>query len=219
MDLRKFPAAKGAIKVLRVATSTGEVHAIRLKLVYGATLAQNSAGAKVLTVPPEAKPATTSTAPAAAPSQPSTSITANPPSSSSAVSVAKPALAAPPQPPSHSTETQQSGRAEQPVSSVKVDFIADTGEGGYWLQAANRLEADLFRWHLCGHSCAEIERPIGTNLVLKEHLRSGLRADPHRFPDLEDRANRLETLYKKATWMDLLKKPWTGLRAATKLRS
>jgi hypothetical protein len=44
----QLSSCQGAIKVLRVATSTGEVHAIRLKLVYGATLAQNSAGAKVL---------------------------------------------------------------------------------------------------------------------------------------------------------------------------
>lgn len=198
VDLRKFPAAKGAIKVLRVATSTGEVHAIRLKLVYGATLAQNSAGAKVLTVPPEAKPATTSTAPAAAPSQPSTSITAKPPSSSLAVSVAKPAPAAPPQPPSHSTETQQSGRAEQPVSSAKKSTSSPIQE-----KVATGSKQQIALKPICldgicvGTPVQKLSAPLEPTLSLKEHLRSGLRADPHRFPDLEDRANRLETLYKK----------------------
>lgn len=43
VDLRKFPATQGAVKVLRVASNTGVVHSVHMKLLYGQTASARSA--------------------------------------------------------------------------------------------------------------------------------------------------------------------------------
>lgn len=187
VDLREFPAAKGAIKVLRVATSTGEVHAIRLKLVYGATPAQNSAGAKVLTVPPEAKPVAGLMPPTAPPSQSSVPMTGKQPSNVLPVSAtqALPSGTSPPGLPASrgGTEVKQPERTAKPAPSAS--------------ELTASAEVPCLDGICLGASIQTLKAPFEHVFTVEQQLRAGLQVNAHRFPDLDKRVKQLGALFKQ----------------------
>ncbi len=206
-DLRKFPAAKGAIKVLRVATSTGEVHAIRLKLLYGATPVRSSAGTKVLTVPTEAKPAAGSMPPTAPPPQSNASMTGKPPSTVMPVSATQPSpsgTAPSALPPSRGTEAKQSERSTKPTPSTS-DVMA----------SAEVLCLD----GIClGASIQTLKAPFEPVFTVEQQLRAGLQVNAHRFPDLDKRVKQLGALFKQGDMEGFAQAGEEWLKASSKER-
>lgn len=209
VDLRKFPAAKGAIKVLRVATSTGEVHAIRLKLVYEATAtpARSNAAAKVLTVPPEAKPVAGSMPPTAPPSQTNASMAGKSPSNVMPVSAtqASPSgTSAPGLPASRGTEAKQPERSTKPTPSTS-DVTASA-------------EVPCLDGICLGASIQTLKAPFEPVFTVEQQLRAGLQVNAHRFPDLDKRVKQLGALFKQGDMEGFAQVGEDWLKASSKER-
>nr|WP_314710738.1 hypothetical protein [uncultured Comamonas sp.] len=207
VDLRKFPAAKGAIKVLRVATSTGEVHAIRLKLVYEATPTRSNAAAKVLTVPPEAKPAPGSMLPTAPPPQSNVSMTGKPPSTVMPVSAkqASPSGTVPPAlPASRGTEAKQPERSTKPTT-LTSDVTASA-------------EVPCLDGICLGASIQTLKAPFEPVFTVEQQLRAGLQVNAHRFPDLDKRVKQLGALFKQGDMEGSAQAGEDWLKASSKER-
>ncbi|MDE1556894.1 MULTISPECIES: hypothetical protein [Comamonas] len=207
VDLRKFPVAKDAIKVLRVATSTGEVHAIRLKLVYKATPARSNAAAEVLTAPPEAKPVAGSIPTAAPPSQPSASMTGKPPSNVMPVSAtqASPSgTSAPALPASRGTEVKQPERTAKPVPSVS--------------ELTAQAEVPCLDGICLGASIQALKAPFEPVFTAEQQLRAGLQVNAHRFPDLDKRVKQLGALFKQGDMEGFAQAGEEWLKASSKER-
>lgn len=207
VDLRKFPAAKGAIKVLRVATSTGEVHAIRLKLLYGATPARSSAGTKVLTEPAEAKPTAASKPPAAPLPQPSSPMTGKPSSNVMPVSAtqASPSgTATPALPASRGTEAQQPERSTKPTPSTS--------------DVTTSAEVPCLDGICLGASIQTLKAPFEPVFTVEQQLRAGLQVNAHRFPDLDKRIKQLGALFKQGDMEGFAQAGEDWLKASSKER-
>lgn len=205
VDLRKFPAAKGAIKVLRVATSTGEVHAIRLKLLYGATPARSSGGTKVLTVPAEAKPTAGSKPPTAPPPQPSSPMTGKPSSNVMPVSAtqASPLGTAPPAlPASRGTEAQQPERSTKLTPSTS--------------DVTTSAEVPCLDGICLGASSQTLKAPFEPVFTVEQQLRAGLQVNAHRFPDLDKRVKQLGALFKQGNMEGFAQAGEEWLKASSK---
>lgn len=207
VDLRKFPAAKGAVKVLRVATSTGEVHAIRLKLVYEATPARSNAVAKVLTVPPEAKPVAGSMSPTASPSQTNASMAGKSPSNVMPVSAtqASPSGTSPPGlPASRGTEVKQLERTAKPVPSAS--------------ELTAQAEVPCLDGICLGASIQTLKAPFESVFTVEQQLRAGLQVNAHRFPDLDKRVKQLGALFKQGDMEGFAQAGEEWLKASSKER-
>lgn len=207
VDLRKFPAAKGAIKVLRVATSTGEVHAIRLKLVYEATPTRSNAAAKVLTVPPETKPAAGSMPPTAPPSPSKASMTGKPPSTVmpvSATQASPPGTAPPALPASRGTEAQQPERSTKPTPTPS--------------DVPTSAEVPCLDGICLGASIQTLKEPFEPVFTVEQQLRAGLQVNAHRFPDLDKRVKQLDALFKQGDMEGFARAGEDWLKASSKER-
>lgn len=207
VDLRKFPAAKGSIKVLRVATSTGEVHAIRLKLVYEATPTRSNAAAKVLTVPPETKPAAGSMPPTAPPSQSKASMTGKPPSNVMPVSATQAlpfGTSAPGLPASRGTEVKQPERTAKPAPSAS--------------ELTAQADVPCLDGICLGASIQTLKAPFEPVFTVEQQLRAGLQVNAHRFPDLDNRVKQLGALFKPGDMEGFVQAGEVWLKASSKDR-
>lgn len=204
IDLRQFQPAKSAVKVLRVASSVGEVHAIHLKLIYDrATLARAAR---------KPAPVATSTQPPAV-SQPAlpmpattvvntTSRSGSAPtargekSSESAASsnAARTGQAMPP----NSSSSASPARVER--TSVEQPGVKKTGPkaaAASTSEAASAEQLPCLDGICLGASIQTLDAPFEPVMTLSEQLRSGLNANGKLPPNAEDSFKRMEALYRK----------------------
>lgn len=204
VDLRKFPPVRGAVKVLRVATSTGDVHVIHLKLIYDKTAlaraARKPAPVAASTQPPALPqpalptPATTVVNTASQSGSASTARGEKPPEPAASSSVARTGQAGPP----NSSSPASSARAER--TSIEQSGVKKTSPNA---TATSISEAAPAVQPLCldgiclGASIQTLNTPFEPVLTLGEQLRSGLTLHGTLPANAEESFKRMEALYRK----------------------
>lgn len=215
VDLRQFPAAKGAVKTLRVASTSGEVHAIHMKLVYDkASLARAAR-----------KPVSATASVASSP------VTASTPATAAVSTAAKPGggLGQGAVMPSDKSTERASAAAADPVSSS--GYVVRTGQGGVPNTALSPSAASSTKPPIkpaapseasksagqaassipdatvtvpppcldgicLGASIQTLNAPFEAVMTLGEQLRSGLSSNGKLPPNAEESFKRMEALYR-----------------------
>lgn len=207
VDLRKFQPAKNAVKVLRVATSVGEVHAIHLKLIYDKT-----ALARAARKPAPAAASTLHTSAATVGDSESRSgsapIARGEKSSEPAApsTVVRSGQAMPPNPSSSASPARGEGAAvEQPgVKKTSPQATATSTS-----EAALAVKPPCLDGICLGASIQTLNAPFEPVLTLGEQLRSGLTLHGTLPPNAEESFKRMEALYRKGDKEGLEKEAMT----------
>ena len=221
VDLRKFPPVRGAVKVLRVATSTGDVHAIRLKLLYdkaalaGAARkpAPVAASAKPTALPQSAmsisttKVVNTASKPAVGVEQVTTEPGGKPAARNNVVRTGQ---AVPPNAsPSLSAATPPVSVDGRTVAQADSQRAATTPGAASTSEAAAALPPPCLDGICLGASIQTLNGPFEPVLTLGEQLRSGLTLHGTLPPNAEESFKRMEALYRKGDKEGLEKEAMT----------
>lgn len=209
VDLRKFPPVRGAVKVLRVATSTGDVHAIRLKLLYDkAALAGSArkpapvaASSQPTAMPQSAMPNSTAKV-VNTPSKPGVGVeqvTTEPGGKPAAPNnVVRTGQAVPPNAsPSLSAATPPVSVDGRTVTQAGAQRAAITAGAASTSEAAAALPPPCIDGICLGASIQTLNAPFEPLLTLGEQLRSGLTLHGTLPPNAEESFKRMEALYRK----------------------
>lgn len=201
VDLRKFQPAKSAVKVLRVASSVGDVHAIHLKLIYDKTAlaraARKPAPVAASTQPPavpQPTPATTVVNTASQSGSESTARGEKSPKPAASSSVAQTGQAGPPNSSSSASPARAKGASVEQPGVKKTDPKAAPVSSS---ETAPAVQLPCLDGICLGASIQTLNAPFEPVMTLGEQLRSGLTANGKLPPNAEDSFKRMEALYRK----------------------
>lgn len=204
VDLREFQPAKSAVKVLRVASSVGDVHAIHLKLIYDKTALAHAArkpSPVAASTPPPAVPQPALPTPARTvvntASRSSSAPTARgekSPESAASSNIARTGQAGPSNPSSSASPT----RAEETsVEQPGVKKIGPKATATSTSEAAPAVQLPCLDGICLGASIQTLNAPFEPVMTLGEQLRSGLSPNGKLPPNAEESFKRMEALYRK----------------------
>ena len=204
VDLRKFQPAKSSVKVLRVASSVGDVHAIHLKLIYDkaalARAARKPTPAAISTQPSvislpavltlNATVVNTTSRSGSAPTERGEK-SSEPTASSNIVRTGQAGL---PNPSSSASPTRTEGKS---VEQPGVKKTSPTAAAAPTPEAAPAVQLPCLDGICLGASIQTLNAPFEPVMTLGEQLRSGLTASSKLPPNAEDSFKRMEALYRK----------------------
>ncbi|TYK69415.1 hypothetical protein FSY59_12750 [Comamonas sp. Z3] len=204
VDLRKFQPAKSAVKVLRVASNAGDVHAIHLKLIYDKTALAHAARKPVpvaASTPPPAVPQpalpTSATTVANTASRSGSAPTARGERSSEPAatsSLARTGQAGPSNPSSSASPTRTEGTSVEQLGVKKTGPKATATSTS---EASPAVQLPCLDGICLGASIQTLNAPFEPVMTLSEQLRSGLTANSKLPPHAEDSFKRMEAFYRK----------------------
>lgn len=195
VDLRKFQPAKSAVKVLRVASSVGDVHAIHLKLIYDKTALARAAR----------KPAPA----AASPLHTSAATVGDTESRSVSAPIARGEKSSEPAAPSNVVRTGQAmppnSTSSTPLARAEGAFVEQPGvkktnpqaTATSTSEAAPAVKPPCLDGICLGASIQTLNAPFEPVLTLGEQLRSGLTLHGTLPANAEESFKRMEALYRK----------------------
>ncbi|WP_370681985.1 hypothetical protein [Comamonas sp. GB3 AK4-5] len=204
VDLRKFQPTKRAVKVLRVASNIGEVHAIHLKLIYDKTALAHAAR--------KPSPVAASTSPPAVPQPalptPATTVvhSASRPGSAPTARGEKSSESAPPSnvvrtgkavPPNPSSSTSSARVEGTSVEQPDVKKTSTKAAAASTSEAAAALPSPCLDGICLGASIQTLNAPFEPVLTLADQLRSGLTLHGTLPSNAEESFKRMEALYRK----------------------